>query len=143
MFIGQFEHSIDSKGRLSFPALFRKSLQSGAVVTKGLDGCLFVFPKKKFEQMAESISNLPYTKSAARQYSRLILANAGELVFDKQGRIIIPSYLREYAGLKDGVIVAGLYDRIELWSKRSWKSLTEKVDKGAGEIAEELSEFTL
>lgn len=139
MFIGQFEHSIDEKSRLAFPAKFRKELQGGAVITKGLDGCLFVFEKKKFEQMAESIGSLPYTKSAARLYSRLILANASELEFDKQGRIIIPSYLKEYAHMKKDAVVAGLYDRIEIWSKKSWLDLVNKVDKDAGEVVEELS----
>lgn len=143
MFIGQFEHAIDDKGRLSFPAKFRKGLQDGAVVTKGLDGCLFVFSQKKFEQMAENISNLPYTKSSARVYSRLILANACELEFDKQGRIIIPAYLRDYAKVKGEAIITGLYDRIEIWSKKAWKALAEKVDKDAGEVAEELSEFSV
>lgn len=143
MFIGQFEHSIDEKGRLAFPARFRRGLQNGAVVTKGLDGCLFVFPKAKFVQMAEGISQLPYTKSSARLYSRLILANASEIEFDKQGRIIVPSYLRDYAKLKNDAVVTGLYDRIEIWGRKNWEELAEKVDKEAGEVVEELSDINI
>jgi len=139
MFIGQFEHSIDEKGRLAFPAKFRKDLLGGAVVTKGLDGCLFVFPKSKFKQMADAISKLPYTKSAARLYSRLILSNAGEIEFDKQGRVHIPLYLRAHAKLKKNAIVCGLYDRIEIWSDKSWEDVSKKVSQDAGEVVEELS----
>lgn len=139
MFIGQYQHSIDEKGRLAFPAKFRKELSDGAVVTKGLDGCLFVFSRKKFLQMAESISRLPYTKSSARLYSRLILANACDLEFDKQGRVILPAFLRDYAKIKTEAVVGGLYDRVEIWSKKGWRELNEISDKGAGEVVEELS----
>lgn len=143
MFIGQYQHSIDEKGRLAFPAKFRKELSEGAVVTKGLDGCLFVFSRKKFIQMAENISRLPYTKSSARLYSRLILASACDLEFDKQGRVILPAFLRDYAKLKTEAIVGGLYDRVEIWSKKSWKDLSQIADKDAGEIVEELSEIDI
>lgn len=139
MFIGQYEHSIDEKGRLAFPAKFRKDLQAGAVVTKGLDGCLFVFPKAKFKQMADSISRLPYTKSAARLYSRLILSNAGEIEFDKQGRVHIPPYLKSHAKLKKTAVICGLYDRIEIWSDKNWEEVSKKVSQEAGEVVEELS----
>lgn len=124
---------------MAFPAKFRKELSDGAVVTKGLDGCLFVFSRKKFLQMAESISRLPYTKSSARLYSRLILANACDLEFDKQGRVILPAFLRDYAKIKTEAVVGGLYDRVEIWSKKGWRELNEISDKGAGEVVEELS----
>lgn len=143
MFIGQFEHSVDEKGRVAFPAKFRRGLQSGAVVTKGLDGCLFVFPKTKFIAMAEHISQLPYTKSSARVYSRLILSNACEVEFDKQGRALLPSYLREYAKIASNAVITGLFDRIEIWSKQNWSELGKKVDKEAGEIVEQLSDLEI
>lgn len=141
MFIGQYEHSVDEKGRLAVPAKFRRALKEEAVITKGLDGCLFLFPQAKFKKMAESIGQLPYTKSSARLYARLILAGASDVEFDKQGRVIVPGYLRDYAGLKTAAIVIGLYDRIEVWSKSKWQALVEKIEPKAGEIAEELSDL--
>jgi len=139
MFIGQYQHSIDEKGRLAIPAKFRRELSGEAVVTKGLDGCLFVFTKAKFGKMAVSVSKLPYVSSSARSHARLILAGAQDVEFDKQGRAIIPQYLREYAGLKTHAVVAGLYDRIEIWSSSAWKKENESVEAKAGEIAEKLS----
>jgi len=141
MFIGQYEHSVDEKGRLAVPAKFRKSLSTGAIITKGLDGCLFVFPMDRWQKMAESIGELPYTKSSARTYARLILASAADVEFDKQGRVIVPNYLRKYAQLTTQVIVAGLYDRIEIWSNASWRKQMAKVDQEAGKVVEELSEL--
>lgn len=141
MFIGQFEHSVDEKGRLAFPAKFRKNLQGGAVVTKGLDGCLFVFSKEKFIQMAESIDKLPYTKSSVRLYSRLILANASEVEFDKQGRAILPAHLKIYAKLEDRAVVTGLFNRIEIWSADMWEKEMAKTEKDAGKVVEELSDL--
>jgi len=141
MFIGQYEHSVDAKGRLAVPAKFRKALSTGAVITKGLDGCLFVFAREKWQRMAESIGKLPVSKSSARLYARLILASAAEAEFDNQGRVILPAYLREYAKLTKLAIVTGLYDRVEIWSKANWKKISEKVDKEAGEIVEELSDL--
>jgi len=141
MFIGQYEHSVDEKGRLAIPAKFRRSLTSGAVITKGLDGCLFVFPKERWQKMAESIGELPYTKSSARAYARLILASAVDVEFDKQGRVVVPNYLRKYASLKTQAIVAGLYDRVEIWSRENWTKEMSKIDKEAGKVVEELSEL--
>jgi MraZ protein len=141
MFIGQYEHSVDQKGRFAIPSKFRKDLGSGAVITKGLDGCLFLFTSAKWRKMAEGIGKLPVAKASARQYARLILSSASEVEFDSQGRILIPQFLREYSGISSKAIVTGLYDRIEVWDKASWKAVTKKIDKQAGEIAEELSEL--
>lgn len=141
MFIGQYEHSVDAKGRLAIPAKFRQALKTGAVITKGLDGCLFVFAREKWQRMAESIGKLPVSKSSARFYARLILASASDAEFDNQGRIVLPAYLREYAKLTRSAIVTGLYDRVEIWSKTNWGKVSEKVDKEAGKIVEELSDL--
>jgi len=141
MFIGQFEHAIDQKGRIAVPFKFRRSIASGAVITKGLDGCLFLFTREKWQKMAQSIGQLPLTKSSARLYARLILAGASDVEFDKQGRIIMPQYLREYANIGKNAIVVGVYDRVEIWNKSKWKRAIEKVENKAGEIAEELSEL--
>lgn len=141
MFIGQYEHSVDEKGRLAIPAKFRRVFKDGAVITKGLDGCLFVFTREKWSKMAESIGQLPETRSSARVYSRLILASAVDGEFDNQGRILLPNYLRDYAKIKKKGIVAGIYDRVEIWSEENWKKEMSKIDKEAGKVVEELSEI--
>lgn len=141
MFIGQFEHSIDEKNRIAIPSKFREAFRGEVIVTKGLDGCLFLFPKAKWEQMATGIGQLPTTKSSARLYARLLLASASREDFDNQGRVVIPAFLRDYANLKGKVVITGLYDRVEIWDKNAWKQVEEKVDKDAGKIAEELSEL--
>lgn len=141
MFIGQYEHSIDAKGRIAVPSKFRHAITGGAVITKGLDGCVFVFPAEKWRKMAQNIGQLPLTRSSARLYSRLILSGATEVEFDKQGRIVLPSYLREFANLKSHAIVIGVYDRVEIWNKAQWKKAISKVEDKAGEIAEQLSDL--
>lgn len=143
MFIGQFEHSIDEKNRIAIPSKFRRVFQGEVIITKGLDGCLFLFPKAKWEKMAAGVGQLPTTKSSARLYARLLLASASRENFDSQGRIVIPVFLRKYAKLKDKVVVTGLYDRVEIWDKKTWDQVEEKVDKDAGKIVEELSELGL
>jgi len=141
MFVGQYEHAIDQKGRVAIPAKFRQIFKKEAVVTKGLDDCLFVFTREKWQKMAASIGQLPVSKSSARLYARLILAAASEAEFDSQGRILLPAYLRNYAGLKDQVVVIGLYDRVEIWDKKKWNKMIGKVENEAGKIAEDLSEL--
>ena len=141
MFIGQYEHAIDEKGRVAVPAKFRKFIKNEAVITKGLDGCLFLFTAEKWQKMAQSIGQLPVSKSSARLYARLILAGASDVEFDKQGRIILPTYLRKYANIKRQVIITGLFDRIEIWDKKSWVKQISQVEGEAGEIAEDLSEL--
>ncbi len=141
MFIGQFDHAIDEKGRLAVPAKFRRQLIGGAILTKGLDGCLFLFPKVKWQKMAENIGQLPVSKSSGRLYARLMLAGAAEAEFDKQGRIILPAYLRTYAGLGRQAVTIGLYDRVEIWNKAKWSKMIGKVENEAGRIAEELSDL--
>jgi MraZ protein len=141
MFIGQFEHSIDAKGRVAIPSKFRRDFQGGVVITKGLDGCLFLFSKARWQKMADSIGQLPTTKSSARLYARLLLASAVAEKFDNQGRVIIPGFLKKYADLKNKVVVTGLYDRVEIWDKKAWGKLEDRVDKDAGKIAEELSDL--
>ena len=141
MFVGQYEHAIDGKGRIAIPAKYRRSFASGAIVTKGLDGCLFLFSKAKWQKMAENIGQLPTTKSSARLYARLILAGATEVNFDKQGRVILPSYLRRYAGITSEAIVTGIYDRLEIWNPKTWEEISQKFEKEAGKIVEDLSDL--
>jgi len=138
MFIGEYSHAIDDKGRVAVPAKFRKLLQSGAVVTRGLDNCLFLYMKEEWQKLAEQISAAPINKANSRAFSRFMLAGAVELEFDKQGRILLPEYLRQHASLRKNVILAGLYNRIEIWDEGVWKKYSKVTGKNSGRIAEEL-----
>ncbi len=140
MFIGQYSHSLDSKGRVAVPAKFRAELKS-AVVTKGLDNCLFLYPQKEWEKIAEKISSMPMDKSDNRAFSRAILAGATEVEFDKQGRIMLPDYLRKFAGITKNVTIAGLYNRLEIWDENKWNSYKEDTDKNYNSIAETLNDL--
>jgi MraZ protein len=139
MFIGEFQHTIDEKGRLSMPVKFRAEMAGGAVVTKGLDNCLSVYTLTEWSKLAEKLSSLPLTQAASRAFARLMLAGASEVAIDKQGRINIPGYLREYAGLKGTAVVAGLYGRVEIWSQKNWQEYKEKTEGDSSAIAEELA----
>lgn len=146
MFIGEYQHSIDEKGRVAVPAKFRLSLGSGAIVTRGLDHCLFVFEKTEWEKLAQKLIALPIAQSNSRAFARLMLAGAMEVEPDAQGRILLPDYLRKYAGLsaaggKKHVIIAGLYSRLEIWDEESWKRYKEKTEASGDEIAEKLGEL--
>lgn len=141
MFIGEYTHSIDIKGRLAVPAKFRDALKSGAIVTRGLDHCLFLYEKSQWEIFAKKIIALPVAQSNARAFNRLMLAGAMEVELDVQGRILLPNYLREYSGLKKLAVVAGLYDRIEIWDEASWQAYKAKTEASGDDIAEKLGEL--
>jgi MraZ protein len=141
MFIGEYTHNLDSKGRVAIPAKFRQKLTSGAIVTRGLDHCLFVFTNKDWEILAQKLIALPLAQANSRAFVRLMLAGAVDVELDKQGRILIPDYLREYAGLKKQAVVAGLYNRIEIWDSESWKQYKTKTESASDEIAEKLGEL--
>lgn len=141
MFIGEFNYSIDEKGRISLPAKFRVSLKSGAVVTRGLDNCLFVYPKSEWTVLAKKISSLPISQANSRAFSRLMLAGAMDVAIDKLGRIILPEYLREYAGLKKKVVIAGLYNRLEVWAEDKWNKFKTDTEKESNNIAEKMGEM--
>jgi MraZ protein len=141
MFIGEYSHTIDDKGRVAVPAKFRTKLQSGAVVTRGLDNCLFLYSKDEWQKLAEQISASPINKSNSRAFSRFMLAGAMEAEFDKQGRILLPEYLRGHAGLRKNVIMAGLFNRIEIWDEAAWKKYSKTTGKNSSKIAEELGEL--
>ena len=143
MFIGEYSHTIDDKGRLAIPAKFRALLKNGGVVTKGLDNCLFLYTKKEWQQIAERLANLPFNKANDRALARHFLAGAMDLDFDTQGRLNLPEYLREFASLKKKVIVAGLYNRLEIWNDGAWKTYRAKMDKESNTIAEALEGVTI
>lgn len=141
MLLGEYRHNLDSKGRLAVPAKFRAKISAGAIITKGLDKCLFVFGMEEWKKLVEKITNLPLAQTNSRAFSRHILAGAVDVNIDSQGRILIPDYLRNYAGLKKKVAVAGLYSRVELWDSDEWDRYKAKTETASDEIAEKLSEL--
>ncbi len=141
MFIGEYNHSVDVKGRLAIPVKFRDAFAEGAVVTKGLDECLVVYPRSEWDKLADKLSKLPISQSNTRAFSRLMLAGAMDLEIDKQGRVMVPEYLREYAEMKKKVIIAGLFNRLEIWDEEKWKLYKSNTEKSSGQIAEALGEL--
>lgn len=139
MFIGEYTHTIDDKGRLAIPSKFRTQLAQGAVVTRGLDNCLFLYPKNEWEKMAEKLAALPLTQSNARAFARLMLAGAMDVDIDKQGRVVLPAYLRQYASVDGSTVVAGLYNRVEIWNEEAWRVYQANAEKDSNEIAENLA----
>jgi len=141
MFIGEFKHSIDDKSRLAIPVKFRGDLRVGAVVTRGLDNCLFLYTKSEWQKLAEKFANLPLAQANTRAFARLMLAGAYDVELDKQGRILIPENLKQFAHLTKNVVVAGLYNRLELWDEANWEAYKLQTEAAAGDIAEKLSEL--
>jgi len=141
MFIGEYSHSIDEKGRLSVPVKFRARLVSGCVVTRGLDHCLWLFTDEEWRKIAEKVAALPLTQRDARSFSRLVLAGAMDLTLDKAGRINLPNYLKDYVGIKNKVILTGMYSRIEIWPEENWKNFKQEMEDKSEEIAEGLNEI--
>jgi len=141
MFIGEYNHNLDNKGRLAVPVKFRDDLKKGAVVTKGLDGCLFLYTMSEWKILAEKLSKLPISQSNTRAFARLMLAGAMDVQIDKQGRIVLPDYLRKYATLKKKVIINGLYNRLEIWDENNWEKYKKITEKESGDIAEKLGEL--
>lgn len=141
MLIGEYNHNLDTKGRLAIPVKFREKLGGGAIITRGLDNCLFVFSTKEWEILVSKLINLPLSQANSRAFVRLMLSGARDVEFDSQGRILIPDYLRRYAGLKKNVVIAGLYNRIEIWDEERWKEYKQKTESRTEEIAEKLSEL--
>ncbi len=141
MFIGEYTHSLDVKGRVALPVKFRQKISDGAIITRGLDHSLFVFNKNDWEILAQKILALPMTNANSRAFARLMLSGAAEAEFDAQGRILIPEPLRQYAGLKKQAVFAGVYNRIEIWDAASWQSYKSKTEASSDDIAEKLGEL--
>jgi len=141
MFIGEYQHNLDDKGRLAIPAKFRADLKKGAVVTKGLDNCLFLYSKEQFAVIAKKFASLPISQARARAFARHMLAGAMDVDFDAQGRITLPEYLRSFSDLKKGVIVAGLYNHLEIWNEAAWNKYKLESEKNSNAIAEELGDL--
>lgn len=139
--MGEYNHTIDTKGRLIIPSKFREALGEEFVVTKGLDGCLFVYDNNEWNAFEEKLKSLPLTNKDARQFVRFFLAGAAMAEVDKQGRILIPSVLREFAGLEKEVVLIGVASRVEIWSKDRWENAASYDDME--EIAEHMAELGL
>ncbi len=141
MLIGEYKHNIDPKKRLSIPAKFRKELGEGAVLTRGLDNCLFVFPVKQWEQFAEKLGAMPFARQDNRSFARLFLSGACEVDFDVLGRILIPEHLKKYAGLKKIAVIAGVHNRLEIWDEEKWEEYKDQLEKNSDKIAEKLADL--
>lgn len=141
MLIGEYNHSIDAKKRLSIPSKFRKELGKSSVITKGLDNSLYIYPLKAWEALAGKLSKLPVGQSGTRSFVRLMLGGASEVENDQLGRILVPDYLKEYAGLKKEVIVIGMYDHLEIWDKEKWDKYRVQAEKTKEDVAEKLGDL--
>ena len=140
MFTGEYEHSVDSKGRIIMPSKYREALADEFVVTLGLDGCLFIYPNEEWEKFVMQLKELPGNKEA-RQLQRYFLAGAANVEMDKQGRFLIPAKLREAAGLTKDIVTVGVISKLEIWDKEKWEA--NNVYENMDEIAEHMSEFNL
>lgn len=139
MLIGEYEHSLDAKGRLIMPAKIREDIGEKFIITKGLDGCLFGFSKNEWNNFEEKLKTLPLTNKNARDFVRFFLSGAIECEIDKQGRFLIASNLREYAELGKEAVITGVGTRIEIWNKDKWKAYNSEENLSADEIAENMA----
>lgn len=140
MLIGEYKHTIDSKKRVALPAKFRKELGKKIVVTHGLDNCLFVYPLKEWQKVAEKLANSSMGQVDARNFNRFILGGAVETDVDSMGRILLPEFLRNFAGLESKAVIAGLHNRLEIWDEDKWKRHSLAIEKEADKLAQKLGE---
>jgi len=143
MLIGEYNHALDPKKRLAVPAKLRKEIGDRAVLTRGLDNCLFLYPLHEWQKLTEKLSQLPVGQSATRSFLRLMLAGATEVELDQLGRILVPDYLKQYASLQQRVVIAGVYNRLEIWDEARWTQYKTEVEKNTDMIAEKLGELGL
>lgn len=141
MFMGEYNHTIDAKGRVIVPSKFRDKLGDSFVVTKGLDGCLYGYADEEWKAFENKLGTLPITNKNTRQFTRFFLAGAAECEIDKQGRILLPAVLREFAGLDKDVVLVGVASRIEIWSKERWLGITSMYDENMDEVAAQMESF--
>lgn len=141
MFMGEFQHNIDQKGRIIIPAKFREDLGSSFVLTRGLDQCVFGYPMDEWKQLEQKLKALPFTKKDARAFTRFFFSGAVECELDNQGRVNIASPLRKYAKLEKECVVIGVSNRIELWSKPIWEEYYTESEESFSEIAESIMDF--
>ena len=138
MFIGEYQANIDEKGRISIPAKFRTQLKAKVVVTRGLDNSLFLYTLEEWKKLAEKLASLPISTANTRAFSRLMLAGAMDCEIDKQGRINLPAYLKDFAKINKKIVFAGLFNRVEIWSEELWSTYKLQTEKESNNIAEQL-----
>lgn len=143
MFMGEYQHNIDAKGRMIVPAKFREGLGEKFVLTRGLDQCLFAYPMDEWKILEEKLKKLPLTKRDARRFTRFFFSGAVECEVDKQGRINIPQPLRTYSKLEKECVVIGVSNRVEVWSKEIWEDYFTQSEESFAEIAENLMDFDI
>jgi MraZ protein len=141
MLIGEYTHTVDEKNRISLPMKFRKEVGKKVVVTHGLDNCLFLYPMKEWEKISEKLGELGMGQADTRGFNRFMLAGAVEIDVDSIGRILIPEYLRTFAGVEDKVVFTGVHNRIEIWNDKRWDEYKGKIRKQADQLAEKLGEI--
>ena len=132
---------MDPKKRLSLPSKWRKELGKKLVVTRGLDNCLFVYPLKEWQKISEKIGQLPLGQADTRSFNRFFLSGAVEVEVDSVGRILVPDFLKEFAKLETGVVLAGIHDRVEIWDEKQWSSYKQSIEENADSLAEKLGEI--
>lgn len=143
MFRGGYQHALDSKGRIIIPAKFREALAGVFVVTKGLDNCIFLYPLYEWDRIAEQLRALQSNRSDVRKFNRIFFANALELVMDKQGRVVLPPHLREFAHIEKEVMVIGVGSRIEIWAMEEWKAYQAEAAGDLEQLAETIVDLEL
>lgn len=143
MFMGEYRHSIDDKGRIIIPTKFRDHLGSSFIITRGLDQCLFAYPRSEWTQLERKLKSLPFTKADARAFTRFFFSGASEVDLDKQGRIRIPSNLRHFAKLSKECVIIGVSTRVEIWCKELWEQYSSESEEAFNKIAESLVDVEL
>ena len=141
MLIGEYKHTLDLKKRLSVPSKWRKDLGQTLIVTRGLDNCLFVYPQAQWQKITEKVSQLPLGQADTRSFNRFFLSGAVEVEVDSVGRILVPDFLKEFAGLQSKVVLAGIYDRVEIWAENKWEEYKSRIEGQADQLAEKLGEI--
>ncbi len=138
MLLGEYQHSIDAKGRVILPAKFREEIGDNCIATKGLEKCLFIYPRQEWNILENKLKQLPLAKAEARAFVRFFFSGAAELECDKQGRVLVPSNLREHAALDKDIVIIGVLNRIEIWDKTTWEDYNNQISPTVTEIAEHL-----
>ena len=141
MFIGEYEHTLDEKKRVSLPKAFRAGLGNKMIMTRGLDNCLFVYPKKNWEKIAAKLEKLSFAQADTRGFNRFILSGAAEVEVDAAGRILVPEHQKEFAGLGRTIVFAGVSDRVEVWDSEKWKAYKARIMSQADTMSEKLGEI--
>ena len=141
MLLGEYEHSIDTKGRIAMPAKLREGLGGKFIITKGMDGCLFVYAMDEWQRVEQKLASLPMSRKTARDFTRFLFGGACEGECDKQGRVLLPASLRRYAGLEREAVIVGVGSRAEIWDAAKWQQYNEESAEDVNELAEQLADL--